>query len=148
MESAMRPNDEIDISSIDWRRLTPAEQARLRARIIERAQAARIEAWCDALIGALSLGRRIGAALLAAWRDAANWLERKRAIRQLHALDDRALRDIGLDRSEIDAAVEGRNPASPTTAEVVAARDPKTPLCQNPAAVAPTIAPPTTARAA
>jgi uncharacterized protein YjiS (DUF1127 family) len=148
MESAMRPNDAIDISTIDWRRLTPAEQARLRARIIERAQAARIEAWCDALIGALSLGRRIGAALLAAWRDAANWLERKRAIRQLHALDDRALRDIGLDRSEIDAAVEGRNPASSPTVEVVAARDPKTPLRQIAAAGAPTIAPPTTARAA
>jgi hypothetical protein len=86
MESAMRPNDEIDISTIDWSRLTPAEQARLRDRIIERAKAARSEALRDALMGARSLGRRIGAALLAAGRDAANWLERKRAIRQLYGV--------------------------------------------------------------
>lgn len=37
----------------------------------------------------------------------ATWLERREAIKTLHELDDRALRDIGLHRSYIEAAVTG-----------------------------------------
>ena len=37
----------------------------------------------------------------------ANYLARRAAIVSLHELDDRALRDIGLQRSQIDAVVRG-----------------------------------------
>jgi uncharacterized protein YjiS (DUF1127 family) len=37
----------------------------------------------------------------------ATWLERREAIKTLHGLDDRALRDIGLHRSQVEAAVTG-----------------------------------------
>jgi uncharacterized protein YjiS (DUF1127 family) len=36
-----------------------------------------------------------------------NHLARRQAIQTLHELDDRALRDIGIERSRIDAAVRG-----------------------------------------
>lgn len=35
----------------------------------------------------------------------ARWRSRRRAIADLHALSDRALADIGIERSEIDAVV-------------------------------------------
>jgi uncharacterized protein YjiS (DUF1127 family) len=38
----------------------------------------------------------------------ANYLGRRTAIACLHGLDDHALRDIGLDRLQIEAAVYGR----------------------------------------
>lgn len=37
----------------------------------------------------------------------ANYLARRAAIVSLHELDDRALRDIGLHRSQVEAAVRG-----------------------------------------
>jgi uncharacterized protein YjiS (DUF1127 family) len=37
----------------------------------------------------------------------ATWLERRKAIKALHELDDRALRDIGIHRSQVEAAVTG-----------------------------------------
>ena len=36
-----------------------------------------------------------------------NHLARRHAIQTLHELDDRALRDIGIERSRIEAAVRG-----------------------------------------
>ena len=42
---------------------------------------------------------------LAAWR---SWQEREATIRDLRAWDDRMLKDIGLTRGEIIAAVDGR----------------------------------------
>ncbi len=36
------------------------------------------------------------------------WRKQQQAIAELYALDDAMLRDIGLSRSEIDAAVEGK----------------------------------------
>jgi uncharacterized protein YjiS (DUF1127 family) len=46
--------------------------------------------------------------LFSAWLDGVvNYLARRAAIVSLHELDDRALRDIGLQRSQIDAAVRG-----------------------------------------
>jgi uncharacterized protein YjiS (DUF1127 family) len=38
----------------------------------------------------------------------AEW-DRRAAMKALHQLDDRALRDIGISRSEIERAVHGRN---------------------------------------
>ena len=39
------------------------------------------------------------------WRQIACWYQRRVALAQLRALDDAALKDIGLHRSEIEAAV-------------------------------------------
>ena len=37
----------------------------------------------------------------------AAWLERREAVKTLHELDDRALRDLGIHRSQVEAAVAG-----------------------------------------
>jgi uncharacterized protein YjiS (DUF1127 family) len=55
---------------------------------------------------------RMLGSLLRAWANdlATNWVRRE-AIKTLEQLDDRALRDIGLPRCHIEAAVNGvRNP--------------------------------------
>jgi uncharacterized protein YjiS (DUF1127 family) len=39
--------------------------------------------------------------------DVVNHLARRHAIQTLHELDDRALRDIGIERSRIESAVRG-----------------------------------------
>lgn len=40
------------------------------------------------------------------------WRDRKAAIAELHAMEDRALQDIGISRSEIESVIyfEGRDP--------------------------------------
>ena len=38
------------------------------------------------------------------------WFARRQAIKTLNELDDRALRDIGIERSRIDSAVRGLGP--------------------------------------
>ena len=43
----------------------------------------------------------------ACWEIIAGYFIRRSAIATLHELDDRALRDIGLSRSQIEAAVHG-----------------------------------------
>ena len=49
--------------------------------------------------------------LLRAWaRDTARYSVRRAAIKRLRALDDRELRDIGLTRHQIEAAVYGFMP--------------------------------------
>ena len=85
---------------IDYRDLTPEEWQRERQQILTRAQAARA--------GAM---RELGSALLHPWqavlavvRAYARWRERREAVRELHALDDRSLRDIGISRSQIKGA--------------------------------------------
>jgi uncharacterized protein YjiS (DUF1127 family) len=46
--------------------------------------------------------------LFHAWaRDIAHYLVRRAALKRLHELNDRELRDIGLARGEIEAAVYG-----------------------------------------
>jgi uncharacterized protein YjiS (DUF1127 family) len=55
--------------------------------------------------------RAVAEVLGAAWRGLRGWFarrsERRRAIAQLTALDDRLLADIGLRRSDIELAVDG-----------------------------------------
>ena len=70
-------------------RLTAAGQNLLLRLVVERAYALRT----DYLRGL--------------WRQFQAWRRRKIAIAQLRALDDSALKDIGIHRSGIEAAVEG-----------------------------------------
>ena len=92
---------------IDYRDLTPDEWQRERQGILTRAQAARA--------GAM---RELGSALLHPWqavlavvRAYARWRERRQAVRELHSLDDRSLRDIGVSRSEIEWVVSSQQAA-------------------------------------
>jgi uncharacterized protein YjiS (DUF1127 family) len=104
---------------IDCRGLTPDEWVRARQQILRRAQAARARALREfgaALLhpwqAALASAAGVAAAALAmagkAWRAYARWCERRAAVRELHALDDRTLRDIGISRSEIEWVVSSQ----------------------------------------
>jgi uncharacterized protein YjiS (DUF1127 family) len=72
---------------------------------IERAQQERADALARA--GHL-LVAAIGRPLLQAADAIRHWRERRRALRSLMLLDDRMLRDIGLNRGDVWAAVHGR----------------------------------------
>jgi uncharacterized protein YjiS (DUF1127 family) len=104
----MFANDE---NAFYYNGLTPDEWARARRRIIGRAQAARARALRD-LAGAVlrpvhTLARAVAATAGKWWRAYALRRERNAAVRELRALDDRALKDIGINRSEIEWVVDG-----------------------------------------
>jgi len=46
-----------------------------------------------------------GSTLVAIWTTVVRWRRKTRAMAQLHALSDRSLADIGIDRSEIESVV-------------------------------------------
>lgn len=96
------PNLRLSISA--WTRMTPEQQLRVQRLIIVQAELARARALRELLRRPLQLLWH-GACLL--WRATAKALARRRAVRELRALDDRSLRDMGLGRSEIEAAVRG-----------------------------------------
>src|SRR5919198_1167223 len=106
----------------DFKSLPPEQWGRARRQIIAEAEAARAQALRDLFAavryglwtvarGAAALTRLVAKAVIAAagkWRRAyVLWRERKDAARELHALDDRTLKDIGVSRSEIDWGVRG-----------------------------------------
>ena len=111
---------------IDYRALTPDEWQRERQQILTRAQAARAGAlrdlggallhpWQAVLAGAAATLAELAALVFAAagkgWRAYARWRERRAAVQELHALDDRTLRDIGISRSEIEWVVSSQQAA-------------------------------------
>ena len=122
------PNLEAELrfhNRIDYRGLTPDQRQRVMQHVIRRAQAARAQAPHDlggaglrtsqaAAGGGAAIIRALAKAVIAAagkWWRAYN-LRRARiaAVRELHALDDRMLRDIGVSRSEIErVVVHGRD---------------------------------------
>jgi uncharacterized protein YjiS (DUF1127 family) len=77
-----------------------------------QARAARTQAMHDLLRGLLRglfrLLLPVPSTIVAGWRVVALWHTRRRAMRELNEFDDRALHDMGIRRSEIEAAVFGR----------------------------------------
>jgi uncharacterized protein YjiS (DUF1127 family) len=108
-------------SWIDYRGLRSDQRQRAAQHVIRHPQAARAQASHDlggagmrTLLAAAAIIRVLAKAVIAAagkwWR--AHTIRRARiaAIRELHALDDRTLRDIGVSRSEIEwVVVYGRD---------------------------------------
>ena len=89
------------------RRLLPEDWQTLKRQAIERAHAERTQAL--RAIAAWTVGRT--AALVRRLVDSfVTWQVRREAITQLSSLDNRSLRDIGINRSEIESAVRGWDP--------------------------------------
>ena len=116
--------------------LPPDEWERRRWQIIRDARAARNELFRDlfrqillpfrtAAAGGRDLARTLAvraSATLRRWaRDYATWRTRRQAIQELAGLDDRALKDFGINRSEIESVVYGRH-VEPETEGKLAAR--------------------------
>ena len=93
---------------LPWSRLTLEQRVRLTALITAQARAARTQAMRGLLRGLCRLLLRVPFTIVAAWRAVALWHTRRRAMRELNEFDDRALHDMGIRRSEIEAAVFGR----------------------------------------
>jgi uncharacterized protein YjiS (DUF1127 family) len=106
--------------------LTPEEWEKARQRIIHRAEAARAQA-LRGLAGAVLRGLRTAVWAVAAaagkwWRAYLRRRERNAAVRELHALDDRTLKDIGINRSEIEWVVGGEDATRLRDATIAANR--------------------------
>jgi uncharacterized protein YjiS (DUF1127 family) len=106
--------------------LTYEQWERRKQQIIRRAEVARAQA-LRGLVGAVLRGLRTAAWAVAAtagkwWRAYALRRERNAAVRELHALDDRMLRDIGVSRSEIEWVVYGRDATRLRDASIAANR--------------------------
>ena len=100
-------------SSFVFNELTHEQWERRRQQIIPRAEVARARA-LRSLVDAVLRGLRTAAWAVAAtagkwWRAYALRRERNAAMRELHALDDRELKDIGINRSEIWWVVGGQD---------------------------------------
>jgi uncharacterized protein YjiS (DUF1127 family) len=105
---------------IDYRGLTPDQRKRLMQHVIRDARAARplggtgMRALQTAAGGGTAVMRALAKAVAAAagkwWRSYAIRRARIASVRELHALDDRTLRDIGVSRSEIEwVVIHGRD---------------------------------------
>ena len=119
----MFANDE---NAFYYNGLPPDEWARARRRIIGRAQAARARALRDLARAVLRPVATLAAAVAATagkwWRAYALRRERNAAVRELRALDDRTLKDIGISRSEIESVVDGQDDTRLRDATIAANR--------------------------
>jgi uncharacterized protein YjiS (DUF1127 family) len=119
----MFTNDE---NTFYYNSLTPDEWVKARQRIIRRAEAARARALRD-LAGAVlrpvqTLATAVAAVAGKWWRAYIRRRERNAAVRELHALDDRTLKDIGINRSEIESVVDRRDDTRLRDATIAANR--------------------------
>ena len=109
----------IDINAFDYKSLPPEECDKLRQQAVRRAHLARGRALRHVIgSGVRALRAAAGAAAETVvttartwWRAYALWRERSRTVRELRALDDRTLRDIGVNRSEIEWVVSSQQAA-------------------------------------
>jgi uncharacterized protein YjiS (DUF1127 family) len=111
--------------------LTYEQWERRKQQIVRRAEAARGQA-LRGLVGAVLRGLRTAAWAVAAtagkwWRAYALRRERNAAVRELHALDDRTLKDIGINRSEIEWVVGGEDATRLRDATIAANRSRRRP---------------------
>src|SRR5215813_158657 len=98
-----------DENSFYYNGLPPDEWERARQRIIGRAQAARARAVRELARAVLRPVATLAATAGKWWRAYALRRERNAAVRELRALDDRTLKDIGINRSEIESVVDGQD---------------------------------------
>ena len=115
-----------DENTFYYNGLTPQEWERARQRIVHRAEAARAQALRE-IAGAVLRPLRTAARAVAAtagkwWRAYALRRERNAAVWELRALDDRTLKDIGINRCEIDWVVDGRDDTRLKDATIAANR--------------------------
>jgi uncharacterized protein YjiS (DUF1127 family) len=116
----------IDENAFNYNGLTPEQWERARQRIVRRAEAARAQALRD-LAGAVLRPLRTAAWAVAAtagkwWHAYALRRERNAAVWELRALDDRTLKDIGINRSEIEWVVDGHDDTRLKDATIAANR--------------------------
>jgi uncharacterized protein YjiS (DUF1127 family) len=124
----------------DFKSLSSEQWERTRRQIIARAEAARAQALGELFAAVLyglwtgaraagALARFVGGAVIATagkgWRAYALWRERKAAARELHALDDRTLKDLGINRSEIEWVVRGPHTTTRLRDATIAAKHPR-----------------------
>lgn len=100
------PARDLDSLIDNYRRLTPAEHTLLHEKVVERGKSLRTEY------------------LRGLWQQILSWLRRRAAVAHLQALDDAALKDIGLHRSGIEAAVVERPTAAASSPPRVFAEKP------------------------
>jgi uncharacterized protein YjiS (DUF1127 family) len=106
--------------------LTYEQWERRKQQIIRRAEVARAQA-LRGLVGAVLGGLGTTAWAVAAttgkwWRAYALRRERNAAVHELRALDDRSLKDIGINRSEIEWVVDGEDATRLRDATITANR--------------------------
>jgi hemoglobin-like flavoprotein/uncharacterized protein YjiS (DUF1127 family) len=135
MESVMGDTEDLYFLRFEHRPLTPEQWDRLTRNAVRRAREERTQMLRSLFVATLTsvqraakggrdlagaLGSRAAAAVRRGWRSYATWRERQRAIKELGLLDDRALKDIGLHRSEIESVVYGPDSSRVTEGKVAA----------------------------
>jgi uncharacterized protein YjiS (DUF1127 family) len=103
----MSTDDEIDYLTLDTRALAADAYAEMRRNAIRRAHRLRSKYLLATLVGlftAIAAAARSARAMLRRVRKARS---DRQAIARLHSLDDGALKDIGIRRSEIESVVHG-----------------------------------------
>ena len=121
--------------------LTYEQWERRKQQIIRRAEVARAQA-LRGLVGAVLRGLGTATRAVAAtagewWRAYAMRRERNAAVRELHALDDRTLKDIGINRSEIEWVVDGQDDTRLRDATITANRSRRDPTASTGTALRP-----------
>jgi uncharacterized protein YjiS (DUF1127 family) len=118
MEIAMLKPGEIDFSTIDYRTLTPEQWVLMKKRLVAQAHAGRSQILRDSLAALRAILRRFAGAAMSAgagwYATFLAWRGRRAAIGELRALNDRMLRDIGINRYEIEGIVHATK-AKPKT---------------------------------
>jgi uncharacterized protein YjiS (DUF1127 family) len=99
MEMTMSPRTP-DFDRIDFPELSPSQRALAVETIVREAHAARAAAIRDAV-------KWLGSKVARAWHAWRAWQKQRTTLTELRSLDDAALRDIGLRRSEIESVVFG-----------------------------------------